>query len=92
MKVKIIGIKHSSGEYKGYPFDNYVLTCVREATTENSVGLECIDVKKTTIKSKFLASVTGLTGAEIFAKVGFHADLLFNEYGRVDRVLFEDSQ
>lgn len=83
MIIMISGIKHTRGEYKGYPYDNYNLTCLKPAIGAENFGHEVIDVAKTKIKAANFHEVTGIPVSQYADLVGCQADVYFDEFGRL---------
>lgn len=67
---KLLGIGHSSGEFKGNNYDNFLLHCSYESEKINGVGTKVIKVKSSVFTSNPL-------------KIGESFDVNYDQYQNV---------
>lgn len=70
MKYTVIGYQRKQGNYQGYDYDNYVISCVRPADKQRGEDGQIVEILK--IKARFLQALPEL-GTEI--------EPIYNSYG-----------
>lgn len=71
--LKVIGIKHSTGEFNGLKFDNFNLHCVRLASDEKDEQGEITEVVK--VKSSLFM--------EANINIGDDIEVYYDRFGRI---------
>ena len=75
--AKILGIKHSTGEYQGNAYDNYNFFVGSEDINTVGTYVETVKVKSTVLKD--LIDLKELPGL-----VGQNANFNYNKFGQVE--------
>lgn len=78
--AKVLGIKHSTGEYQGNAYDNYNFFVGSEDINTVGTYVETVKVKSTVLKELIdLKELPGLVGQD----VAFY----YNKFGQVTEVI-----
>ena len=77
---KIIGIKHTTGEYQGQKYDNYNFYVGSEDINTVGTYVETVKVKSTVLKDLIdLKDIPGLVGQDVTFN--------YNKFGQVTEVI-----
>lgn len=78
--AKVLGIKHSTGEYQGNTYDNYNFFVGSEDINTVGTYVETVKVKSTVLKESIdLKELPGL--------VGLNLTFNYNKFGQVTEVI-----
>ena len=81
MKMKVMGLTHKQGEYKGQKYDNFYLYV--QYGKDGVSGVVCESVK---LKSEFMANVCADAGIGIGDLLGKTIDVSYNRYGTPEQL------
>lgn len=92
--MKIVGIEHRTGNYKGFDYDNYIIHTVNETP----FGGSCIaggltDTYK--VKARAVADVFGgrvKTESDFKSIVNCSVDILCDKFGNPVKIVFVDNE
>ena len=89
--MKIVGVEHRTGNYKGFDYDNYIIHTVDDAPFGACVAGGLTDTYK--VKAKSVREVFGgeIGQEEDFAKIiGRTANIFCDKYGNPQRIELND--
>lgn len=95
--LKIIGIQRKRGEFKGVPYDNYMLHCTETApySSDSSQMIAGFTVERVKVKAHNLSSVfDGLVGCEsdLAALVGSSIRIAYDRFQNPEIITVVDSK
>ena len=89
--MKIVGVEHRTGNFKGFDYDNYIIHIVDDAPFGSCIAGARTDTYK--VKAKAVRDVFGgeIVQEDDFAKIiGRTANILCDKYGNPFRIEFND--